>query len=319
LRLSALVLAGAVLIAFLWKRSLVRSGATEVHADNFALLTFLLAFPFWIMLYTANFEFAVWFVLVAAFYFLVSGRENIAALLFGIAAAMKIFPIALLGLLLAKRRFGAVFLACGAAVIVSLLSLWLLCPDIGTSWRLTNQAIDHTRPFYMLALRPGESGFDHTLWVLLKRLMRPLPPPQVLAVYLRFYLIAVGIAGVAAFFLRVRTLPFINQVLFLVTAMVFLTPVSYDYTLVHLYIPFALLCAAALRSPEQSSPALLTVFSLLAFVLSAQSEFIAHGLRYAGQLKAVALLGLLIVAFLYRFPSDFDEQVFSGKELPASV
>ncbi|MDE1154667.1 MAG: glycosyltransferase family 87 protein [Acidobacteriaceae bacterium] len=309
LRLCSVIAAGAFIMLVGFRCGLLRRGMSKPEAVRFLLATLFLSFPFWFLLYTGNFEFTVWFVLVGAFYFFWKGDDPPAAVLFGLAAAMKIFPVILLGLFIARRQLKAVAIAIVTAVAVTVPSLWILCPDIHVSWKLTNDAIGYTRNFYMLTLRPIESGFDHTLFVLIKRLLLPLPPPAQMDKLLHIYLVVVAIGGVLIFIFRIRFLPVINQILCFVVAMITLTPVSYDYTLIHLYIPFALLCFVSLERFEENKRALLIAFSLFAFVLSAQSEFILHGLRFAGQLKALGLLLLFVLALVHPFHSSSNQHL----------
>ena len=119
---------------------------------------------------------------------------------------------------------------------------------------------------------------------------------------LHLYLAILALAGCVLFVTRIAKLPVVNQILALTVASILLPPVSYDYTLIHLYVPFALVVFAVLNREDHSAPVLIT-FCLFAYLLSWQSEFILHGVRFGSQTKAVALLALLCVSVVYPFPS----------------
>jgi hypothetical protein len=153
----------------------------------------------------------------------------------------------------------------------------------------------------MLRLYFVTSGFDHALWSLLKTSLPHLPPPAQLNHLLTIYLATAAIAGVAVFFLRIVKLPLVNQIVCLSIACLLLPPISYDYTLVHLYPPFALITFIALQQRDHPSRPLQAALALFAFLLSFQEEFIWHTWRLGGPLKAIALLALFILSATYPF------------------
>ena len=79
---------------------------------------------------------------------------------------------------------------------------------------------------------------------------------------------------------------------------------SHDYTLLHLYTPFVLLVLGVLAEhPDHRrrtiEAALLACFLLL---FSSENYLILHSLRFAGQVKAVVLILLFVIAL--RCPLD---------------
>lgn len=300
-RFAAVLLLVSWALLLLWYRALRARGLSARAAGSFLAATYLLSFAFWFEFHQANIEFAVWAVVTAGLCLFWRERWRSAAVCFGIAAAMKLFPVIFLGLFVSRRQYREIGWALLTAAFVTVGSLWLVCPDLAYSWQQTSAAVSTLRSLYMLQLPPVESGFDHTLFVLLKRLLPTLPSPAQLGRLLNLYLVVVGAGGCLVFFVRIRKLPVINQILCLSTAAVLFPPVSYDYTLIHLYAPLALLTLVAIEDGVRPRAGLTLAFALLAFTLSAQSEFILHGLRVAGQLKAVALAGLFVVGLRYPF------------------
>jgi hypothetical protein len=112
-----------------------------------------------------------------------------------------------------------------------------------------------------------------------------------------------ALAGLILYLLKIRHLPLINQVLCLCIASILLPPVSYDYTLMHLYIPWAMLVLFAQEqwASRRSVAGLTAALALLAFLFAPESEMICQSVRFGGQLKAIALMALLVVSLKYPF------------------
>jgi hypothetical protein len=155
----------------------------------------------------------------------------------------------------------------------------------------------------VLQRRWPDLWFDHSIFALMKILWRHLPAPQTMSKILTGYMAVAAIAGTSLFFLRIRHLPVPSQVLCLATAAVLLPPTSADYTLIHLYVPWALLAFVAIDSARagQRVPGLGPAFVCFAILLSPENEiFIAHE-RIEGALKAVTLIALWCIALRYPF------------------
>ena len=281
--------------------ALIRRGLHSRSALILCAGTWLTSYAFWFEVHQANIEWVVWMLVTLGVFSFWTSRYTLAAVLFGIAGSMKIFPFVLLGLLLARKQFRLVGLSLAVAASSTFVSLWLVNPNILESWRQTSAAMDFIRQSCMLQLPLFFTGFDHSLFVLLKCITPVLPPPERLSHLLNLYLLVTALAGCLLFVVRIRKLPVANQVLCLSTASILFPPMSYDYTLIHLYVPFAFLVFVALeRQPRDQRP-LLVAFSLLALIFSAQAEFILNGIRRGGQLKAVALLALFVLGLVHPF------------------
>jgi hypothetical protein len=279
-------------------RALVERGLTRGSARLLLAGLYLTSFPFWFEFHQANVEVVVWAVLSLGVWAHWTGRSWAAAVCFGCATAMKLFPLVFLGLLVARRQYRQLAVGLGAAVLITAASLWLVCPNMAYSWRATIASMRQMGPGYLLT--PAVSGFDHTLFGLLKRCL-PLRSPAALSRLLAIYMAGAALLGTLLYSARIRKLPVTNQVLCLTVACVLLPPVSFDYTLVHLYAPLVLLVFVVMSGPQPYPKPLIAVFALLAFLLSAQSEFIWHGARFGGQLKAVSLLALFVMGLIYPF------------------
>ena len=303
------VLGAFVLAAVLVGGALVRAGLRLASAALLMSAALCFSYPMVFLLKQANMEAIVWMILSLGFVAFFCGRSYTAATMFGIAGAMKLFPFVFLGLLLAKRRYREIACAVLVAVVLNVGSLWFIYPEIGTTWRLVQDGLEQFRVLFALHLRWPEMGFDHSLWALIKRIPATLPRADRLAPYLTAYLAIVAVAGVALFFMRIRKLPVVNQVLCLTVASILLPPTSFDYTLVHLYAPWVLLCLLAVDRYRRGErmPGLGLAFACLAVLMAPESEFFRNGQRLDGPIKAVTLLVLFWVGLRYRFEGDVPD------------
>ena len=296
---GAILLTSWVMLVALY-RALVRRGLEPRSAVFFCAGLYFTSYPFWFELHQGNIEFAVWIVLTLGLWAHYRDRSYPAAICFGIAGALKLFPLIFVGLLLARKQYRETLVVVLVAAVCTMAGLWFLCPDLVYSWQQTRSAMASLSPDPILLLPPLVSGFDHSLWMFLKRCLPTLPDPVHLGLVLQVYLGAAAIGGCVLFVTRIRKLPVINQILTLTIACILLPPVSYDYTLIHLYMPFALVMFVVLAG-EDRSRAMMATLSLFAFVMSWQSEFILRGVRFSGQTKAPALLALFCIALVHPF------------------
>jgi hypothetical protein len=100
----------------------------------------------------------------------------------------------------------------------------------------------------------------------------------------------------------------VNQVAFLVTAMILLPPVSYEYTLVHLYVPLLLLLATLVwHSGESATAVSFTALGALACMLTMLLPVDLLGkapVVLAGQLQVIPLVLLLCFAVAAPWTSE---------------
>jgi hypothetical protein len=254
-------------------RSLVRRGLAPRSTIKFLLATYFLSFPFWFEVHQANLEFVVWIVIIVGLWAFWTDRSYLAAAMFGVAISMKIFPFMYLGLLVARKEFRQAVFALFVTGATTITSLWLVCPDIRYSLQQTNIGVDLFRKMYVLGLRPLETGYDHSLFCLFKRMLPRLPRPHHFQQFFMAYAVVAAICGFYLFFTRIRKLPVVNQILCLSVAAILLPPTSYDYTLLHLYAPFVLLVFVLLeqtmKGSDKTLPGIPLAFALFAFLLSA--------------------------------------------------
>jgi hypothetical protein len=296
--------------AFLLGRRMRRiAPASELIA--FFWSTLLLSYPFWFMVDRANIEIFVWLLLASGVAVYWNKKWYLAAILLGIATSFKIFPFVFIGLLLSARRYRATVLAVFTAAFTTFASTWMLGPTYKIASEGISQGLQYFRVMYMLNFRASEIGFDHSAFSVIKQLLPKshVSPEQYYKPWLSGYLLVAAAAGLILYFWKIRSLPRINQVLALTVASILLPPGSGDYTLVHLYIAWALLVLVAICSKDARGPHGLTLcFICMAILMSPESFLFIHGVRIAGQFKAIILLVLLVISVVCPFEDPVLEQ-----------
>jgi hypothetical protein len=113
---------------------------------------------------------------------------------------------------------------------------------------------------------------------------------------------------VALYFLRIRGLPLLNQMLALTVCALLLPPLSLEYTLLHLLLPFALLAAYAVGMERQGkrSEELAACFACFVVIFNADS-FLNHRYVFASEARMLALAVLLVLVLRYRFEPGGQE------------
>ena len=307
--LSAVAFAACVLLG----RKLVQTGLSFRNTLSLLTVVVACAYPFYFEFEQANVEWIVCTLVWLGVFSFLSGRQYGAAICFGVAAAMKLYPIIFLGLLLSRRQYRQMAVAVVTVVVTTLASLWLLSGNVAVAWRGTQHGMDTFRETYMLGFM--SLGFDHSLFGFAKAILRTrqsvthpaVIDPARIAAMLAWYLPMMAISGIGLYFAWIRRLPVVNQVICLMVATILLPPVSYDYTLLHLYAAWALLVVLALRSGSQAVPGLQAAMVCLAILFAPESELIVHGYGYGGQAKTLALAALFWISLRYRFYSVHDE------------
>lgn len=304
-----------IFISIAFTKALMRRGISLGTATAFVGTVLICSYPAVFALERGNIEACMWLVLVAGIWAYVQERWWLAAMLIGIAGSMKIYPIIFLGLLLAKRKYRQVVFGILVDLAANVVSLWILGPTIAIAYRSLRNGMNTFGSKFVGTLRPKEVGFDHALFSWIKRLewhyyhfSSPTP-----------FLIVAAVVGTVLFFWRIQYMPRINQVLALAVAMVMLPPISGDYTLLHLYIPFAMLTLYAVTLPRdgQRVRGMGFCFACFAVLFTPQSYLILHGVRFGGQLKALVLLALFIAALRYPFADAEKAQAAETGTEPA--
>jgi uncharacterized membrane protein len=98
----------------------------------FPLTLAVVSFPIEGLIQRGNIELFVWTFTAAGIWAFLRDHDDTAAVLWGLAAATKLYPVILLALLLAKVRLRA-FVGLATFVLASILSMAHLGPNMGVA------------------------------------------------------------------------------------------------------------------------------------------------------------------------------------------
>jgi hypothetical protein len=294
--------------AGVWLGRAIRSrGASKTQTAILIGSGFLLSYPFWFLFERANVEMINWLLIalgVAAYW---NKRWYSAGAGIGIAISLKIYPFVFLGLLLSARKYRAIVWALIVCAVTSIMSTWILGPTFSIASSEIAKGIQDFQLHYTLQVNSHHIGFDHSLFAVVKLLTFQDQIPQEIYYLpiLHRYMLITAVAGLVLYFWKIWKLPRTNQILALTIASILLPPVSYEYTLIDLYIPWAALVLLSVPMPENRKvPGLVFTFACLAFLMAPMSYLTFHGVHFGGQLKSLAMLLLFLVALTYPFPES---------------
>jgi hypothetical protein len=243
-----LVLAAGWLGLASWgvKRALVESGIDRRIAMIFPLTLALVSFPIERLVMQGNIEVFLWIFATAGAWAYLRDRDDVAAILWGLASASKLYPAVLLLLLLPRRKFRAFTVGMFVFVAVTLLSMMYLGPDLAVAWKGSLQNVFGYQLLRAAELSTRELNANHS-WFLLVKFAAAVAGVSALKLVKSYYVLG-GLLFLAVFFGRLRKMPVANQLLGASIFMVALPTISYFHTLVHLYAPLLVLFFIAIRA-----------------------------------------------------------------------
>ncbi len=304
--------AGSVLFG----RELLRKGVSRWSVILLLGMILCFSYPLLFDFWQGNVEFVIAGMVSAGIWAYLTRRNYTAATCFGLAGACKIFPLIYLALFLSRRHLRAGTFMIFVAGAATLVGSWLLCPNLNVSFHGVSSGLTAFQMEWVQKIRPILVGCDHSLFAtfkffLLLRTHLPhasaVPNGARLGQLASVYLFSAAAVGVLLYTTFIRKLPVVNRILCLTTASILLPPVSFDYTLLQLYAPWALLVFYTLERQSSLTRGLTATLCSFAILLAPETEFIWNEESFGGQIKAVTLLVLFILALYYRFPSSFDK------------
>ena len=288
--------------------ALERHGLAPAASRFFVWSTLLLNWPIYFGLERGNLESLLWLGVAAGVFCCIQRRYVAGALILGVFGAVKLYPLLFLALLLPSRRFKELALGVITAVLTTVAALWVLDPDVGFAFRQVSAGVH--RWTVIDVETTGALCFDHSIFGLLRQ--SALTDPARALHALTPYIVVAGLIATALFLGRVLRLPRPNQVLFLACAAVSLPPVSYDYTLAILLIPFGWLVSLCQQHARDGDDlrSWYPLFLLFAVAMAPLSFLHGHGATYfyfQGAVRAVCILGLMGFAVLIPVPEPAAE------------
>jgi hypothetical protein len=164
---------------------------------------------------------------------------------------------------------------------------------------------------FALRYRYTEVAVDHSLFSFLKQVIRALAgwPRQEELTFLihRVYPYYVGFAVLLTAFsiFRLRKMPGLNWLFAVSVLMILVSPVNNDYTLIAIYIPWAILLLNLARSEPGIPRFAASWIMVCCAVLFTSQYYLVFGEVAAcgAQVKTVALAGILILSLVYPMPT----------------
>ena len=294
----------------LWALGRIRNRGAVPWTWAAAIASIALCYPAIFLLERGNLEIFVWAAVAGGAICLTRERPVWAATLFGVAAALKLYPILLLGLLLAgKRPLRLVSLGLATAVGLSAAAIWFSGPTFGIAARGFLAGVANFQQQYAVTPRFSELRFDHSLFSVVKVLA--LQAGRLPGTLTRTYYLVSALVFGGLFLFRVRRLPLLNRLLFFTIAMVLLPPVSYEYTLVHLYVPALLLAVALAKGGATPTRAGFWLLAALLFLLLPANVLSLGATAMRGQLQGLALLAAAMLACFRLHPAPWQDSAVS--------
>ena len=295
-----LVLTAGAGLSVAFYRVLRRAGLQVLAAALLVCIVFVTAYPFSYLIQRGNLEVLAWIPVTLGIWSVLKGRMGWASVLFGVAGALKLYPIIFMGLFLYRSRIKFLLLSFGTFVAVNIASLWWLGPTIEKAYQWNSVQLQAFGKFYAASV--WAIGYDHSLFALIKVLTLFLHPD--LTPWVRWYTASMATGCLLLFLFVIRKLPLINQLGSLSILSVIVAPVSYDYTLVTLYAFLAMLVLLAIEDWMQGhrTPFLDLLLGLFAVVLTPDSFVIIAGARFGAELRCVCLLTMLGVLLRVHLP-----------------
>jgi Glycosyltransferase family 87 len=297
--LIAFTIASACIATIFFFLALRRRRISVLPAASFCLITLVFSYPLYYEIQRGNVEVAIWITLMAAIWAFRAGRNSLSAVLIGIAIACKWYPVVLLGLFLFPKKWKPIPIALLTAAMVTLFSDWWLGPSGKIAMAETKHGMQEFLDIY--AIHYVVVGYDHSFFAFFKFFIRPFHPN--LIVDLGRYLKLAAVGATALYFLRIRKLPVINQISILIILMITLPPVSFDYTLLHLYICFGIFTLYVVDSWRKGTRVPMAGWTMawFAFAMAPHGYVILYGDRYCGQFRFIGLAALLYIFLKYPF------------------
>ena len=260
----------------------------------FVTATAVLSYPLLFLLQRGNIEILIWCVCTVGIWCFFKGQFTVAAVLIGLAASLKLYPIVFLGLFLPSRKYRQFVIGIAFMALVTVLSLYAIGPTIGAAAKWDSIQIQAFSKYY--AARLWALGYDHSFFGLIKLVTLPWRPN--LTPWIRPYTAAVAAISIALYFVRIWRIPIANQILALSILSVTLAPVSYDYTLLNLYPAFGIIALLSVRAKKREIviPHIGTLMILFALVFTPESYIVFYGVRFGAQFRCICLILMLYFA-----------------------
>jgi hypothetical protein len=246
---------------------------------------------------------------VIGVYFFAREKYLMAALWFALATSIKPFPAMLFLLLLYRRRYREFFIGAATAAMVSIVCLAIIGPTFTIALQENIRGFQLVTREFVLVYLYFEIGHDHSLFSFTKQMIRILsgwPLQETLTATIRrvypYYMVTAALIFCTSVY-RLYRLPTLNQIFGISVLMILISPINNDYTLIAIYIPWAMLLLALSR-PDCAIPFKpgCCLMLLCAVIFTPQSYLLVGYSAFGAQVKTLALLAILLISVIYPLP-----------------
>jgi hypothetical protein len=286
--------------AWLVGRAMTRRGISPRSATGFLAATLIASFPIVGLLERGNIELFLWIFTAAGVTAFFTGNEDLAAILWALAAATKLYPMALFAMFLPRRNWRALGIGIAAFVLSSVLAMVYLGPSIPVAFHGSLQNIFGYQGVRSAQWNLHEIAANHSLYSYSKLLA--IICGRSAQSFTKGYYAVGALAFFAFFFGKLVRMPALNQLLAIMLFMTLFPPVTYFYSLVNLYAPFTLLVLLALDAQRGRSPVPHLDFTIFLFVLVFASFVLFTYPRvyvYGGLIQGLVLVVLFLRSASY--------------------
>jgi len=238
----------------------------SVREKSYFLAAIMLSYPMMFVLDRANIESFLLILVLLWWRMRSAGKELLAALFLGLAGAAKLYPLLYLLPDLVKFRWYRLFLTAGFAALFSLLGLLLLPESMAESIRLISRGIKFWHVVYVdrhNGVPYSTSGLSFVKFIIAVCFSGDINFARMLIRLSIGYWRIAAIAGIVLMLLagwKLRNREDWRLVFVASAAMILLTPISFDYKLLHLFLP----CPLFINSKSASTDFIFAVlFGLL--------------------------------------------------------
>ena len=216
----------AFLITYVY-RAIPSVKKSEKSMDTFILI--FMSYPVLFNLDRGNWE-SVLFVFLVLFLYYYQKKDDLKSVFFlSLAISMKLYPAVFIVLFLADKKYRNILYTGISVIVITMLSAFMLEGGVAKSLLGLKNNLENFRNAYIMS----DHGLQHnaSLYGVIKIMKLPLNYYSVLAVVI--------FALIAAYVILKEDI-YWKRVTFLVLSMILLPQVSYDYKLIHLFIPLLL-------------------------------------------------------------------------------
>ncbi len=318
------VLAAGLLVWSVRKHQLVAPVAAILG------LMLMTSYPLMFMADRANVEGAAWVMALVGAWAFVKNYGRIAAIFWGCVAAMKLAPLILIFLFLRRRDWRGAWTFVVAFFAINFVAMWFAAPHIAQVLHSIGRGIKVFQNTYVLTFSPAGIGVDHSLFSVVKQVLawggyvngtRFGSLLTMIGMWYHVYTMAWLIAMVVMVW-HFRRMPILNCVFAVFIVQVLAPGVSFDYTLLYMYIPWTMFVLFFLLEEVYSGRVNFQLWKILAILTACailftpqQCYMVLNGrVSFAGQFKALTLLLLLLFVASYAMPCRVFGEMQLGVE-----